>query len=67
MTLETLRAQVGELLEEPVTDDADLLEAGIDSIRLMTLLNRWQDEGHEVSFVDLAEQPTIAAWAELLR
>ena len=66
MIIDTLRAQVTEVLGEPVADDDDLIDAGLDSIRLMTLIERWRADGHEVSFVDLAEQPTIAGWAGLL-
>ncbi|MGW0435668.1 phosphopantetheine-binding protein [Micromonospora sp. NPDC003197] len=66
MTIETLRAQVIEVLGEPVGDDDNLLDAGLDSIRLMTLVERWRADGREVSFLDLAEDPTIAGWATLL-
>jgi bifunctional isochorismate lyase/aryl carrier protein len=66
MTIETLRAQVVEVLGEPVADHDNLIDAGLDSIRLMTLVERWRADGREVSFVDLAERPTIAGWASLL-
>ncbi|GAB3143228.1 hypothetical protein GCM10027290_19280 [Micromonospora sonneratiae] len=66
MNLETVRAQVLAVLDEPVGDDDNLLDAGLDSVRLMTLVERWQSDGREVSFLDLAEQPTIAGFAALL-
>lgn len=64
-----LRAALQELSDEPLddlADDDDLSDAGIDSIRLMGLITRWQQAGLAVTFEELAEEPTIAAWAELL-
>ena len=66
MSPDLLRATVTDLLDEPVGDDDDLFDAGLDSIRLMTVVEHLRAGGHDVSFVDLAERPTLAAWAELL-
>lgn len=63
---ELVRATVAPLLDEPVGDGDDLFDAGLDSIRLMTVVERLRADGHDVSFVDLAERPTLNAWAELL-
>lgn len=68
-TAEQLRAALQELADEPLedlADDDDLSDAGIDSIRLMGLITQWQQAGLAVTFEELAEEPTIAAWAELL-
>jgi aryl carrier-like protein len=65
----TLRAQLADLLEIPadeLADDDNLLDHGMDSIRIMALVDAWRDAGVEVSFVDLAEEPTIAHWRALL-
>jgi aryl carrier-like protein len=70
LTLDQLRADVAELLyEDPgdVDDTADLLSAGLDSIRILTLVERWREAGVQVSFVELAESPTLAAWWKLLK
>jgi bifunctional isochorismate lyase/aryl carrier protein len=64
-----IRVQLEALLGEPladVGDDDDLADAGLDSIRLMTLLTTWRERGVNVSFDELVEEPTIAAWAALL-
>ncbi|BBG01156.1 MULTISPECIES: SIP domain-containing protein [Pseudonocardia] len=45
----------------------DLLDLGIDSVRLMLLVERWQSAGFDVDLVGLAERPTLAGWLELLR
>jgi aryl carrier-like protein len=66
---ETLREQIAELLyvePDELSYEDDLIDAGLDSIRVMTLIERWRKEGMEVGFPDLAERPTIDAWARLL-
>ncbi|MCY1045091.1 isochorismatase family protein [Corallococcus sp. bb12-1] len=66
---EQLRSDVAELLMEPVAaigEDENLLERGMDSIRLMSLVERWRQHGTEVSFVELAEKPTLTDWYALL-
>ncbi|WP_028936981.1 phosphopantetheine-binding protein [Pseudonocardia spinosispora] len=69
ITTESIRTQVAELLGEPaatIGDHDDLLERGLDSIRLMSLVEQFRGQGAEVSFIELAEGPTLAAWAERL-
>lgn len=39
---------------------------GLDSIRLMSLVETWRKAGIDADFTDLAEEPTIAAWLALL-
>jgi bifunctional isochorismate lyase / aryl carrier protein len=66
---EQLRADVAELLMESASaigEDENLLERGMDSIRLMSLVERWRQGGTEVSFVELAEKPTLTDWYALL-
>ncbi|MFF7991447.1 phosphopantetheine-binding protein [Kitasatospora xanthocidica] len=68
-TVERIRAEVADLLGEDPADiplDENLVDWGLDSIRLMTLAERWRAEGAEVAFVQLAERPALEAWAELL-
>ncbi|GAA3990199.1 acyl carrier protein [Thermobifida alba] len=65
LTEERVRADVARLLAEPAdTIDADenLLDRGLDSIRLMSLVETWRRDGVHVDFADLAEEPTITAW-----
>lgn len=66
---ETIRADVALLLHrnpDEVFDQENLFEAGLDSIRLLTLLEQWREAGVAVSFVELAEQPTLEHWSRLL-
>ncbi|MFD4657654.1 phosphopantetheine-binding protein [Kitasatospora sp. NPDC058444] len=68
-TVERIRAEVADLLGEDPAEiplDENLVDWGLDSIRLMALAARWQEAGAEVAFVQLAERPAIEAWAELL-
>ncbi|MDO9356216.1 MAG: isochorismatase family protein [Solirubrobacteraceae bacterium] len=64
-----VRARLAVLTDEPLddfTDEDDLSDAGIDSIRLMGVITEWQQAGYAVTFEELAEEPTIAAWTTLL-
>ncbi len=65
----SLRARLAHLTDDPLHDfgdDDDLSDAGIDSIRLMGAITEWQAAGYAITFEELAEEPTIAAWAALL-
>ncbi|MFD5875973.1 MULTISPECIES: phosphopantetheine-binding protein [unclassified Streptomyces] len=70
LTLELIRHDVADALGEDPADipvDENLLDHGLDSVRIMALLGRWRrDHGVEADFADLAEQPAIEAWAPLL-
>ncbi|MFC8371745.1 MULTISPECIES: phosphopantetheine-binding protein [unclassified Streptomyces] len=70
LTVERIRTDVADCLGEDPTDipvDENLIDHGLDSVRIMTLLERWRRE-HAVtaSFADLAERPALDAWASLL-
>lgn len=70
LTAERIRADVADCLGEDPADiplDENLVDHGLDSVRIMTLLERWRrDHGVEASFADLAERPAVDAWAPLL-
>ncbi|AZS70377.1 isochorismatase [Streptomyces lydicus] len=70
LTLEQIRRDVADSLGEDPTDiplDENLVDYGLDSVRIMALVERWRREhGVDVGFVDLAERPAIDAWAPLL-
>jgi bifunctional isochorismate lyase / aryl carrier protein len=70
ITQEAIRAQVADLLQElpaNLGENDDLINVwGLDSVRIMSLVERWRRSGAEVTFVELAEQPTLAAWWALL-
>ncbi|MCL2897934.1 isochorismatase [Brenneria tiliae] len=64
-----LRAELLPLLDEDcgeVDDDENLLDYGLDSVRIMSLAARWRQQGHDVDFVALVKSPTINHWLALL-
>lgn len=67
-SLEVLRADVAALLFcEPaeITDDVDLFAAGVDSLAVMQLIEKWKPTA-DVSFTDLAQTPTLVTWHAML-
>lgn len=44
-----------------LTDDANLIDLGLDSIRVTALVERWRARGAHVRFADLAEATTVGA------
>ncbi|MGK5637456.1 phosphopantetheine-binding protein [Streptomyces sp. URMC 126] len=68
--LDTLRHDVADVLgEDPadLPDDEDLRDLGLDSIRLMSLVERWRARGLAADFTELAEaEPTLRGWHALL-
>ncbi|GAA1246752.1 hypothetical protein GCM10009676_36210 [Prauserella halophila] len=70
LTAEQIRAEVADLLGRDAGDiaaDENLLDAGLDSIRIMSLIERWRAAGADaVEFPDLAEQPELGHWIALL-
>ncbi|MBX6388960.1 MAG: salicylate synthase, partial [Frankia sp.] len=69
VSLAEVRRSVAEILHtDPasVDDEANLFELGLESIAVMKTVGRWRRCGIEVSFADLAENPTIDGWYKLL-
>lgn len=64
-----LLAQLTPLLDAddgvPDADD-NLMDFGLDSVQVMTLIGNWQRQGLDVSFAELAGKPTLAGWLDLL-
>ncbi|MFG2497641.1 phosphopantetheine-binding protein [Streptomyces sp. NPDC048441] len=70
LSVELIRADVADVLGEDPADiplDENLVDYGLDSVRIMSLIERWRrDHDITATFVDLAEQPAIEAWAPIL-
>ena len=64
-----LQARVAELIEDE--DDIDpeesLIVYGLDSISIMTLAGELKTRGIPLSFEELARNPTLNAWSDLIR
>jgi bifunctional isochorismate lyase / aryl carrier protein len=64
-SIQALRSHVAALLNiEPgqLQNEDNLLDWGLDSIRIMSLVERWRSAGIDLNFMTLAESPTLEAW-----
>ncbi|RDZ27577.1 isochorismatase family protein [Lysobacter silvisoli] len=69
LNLLALRTELAQVLELPLAALAEQdnpFEAGLDSIRLMALLERWTADGTQLGFVELAERENLAQWWQLI-
>ncbi|MFD0204165.1 MULTISPECIES: phosphopantetheine-binding protein [Saccharothrix] len=70
LTADRVRADVADLLGvDPAEVDptGDLLDLGLDSMRIMSLVERWRAAGATgLEFADLAEDPRLERWTELV-
>ncbi|GEK03981.1 phosphopantetheine-binding protein [Streptomyces sp. NPDC003388] len=66
MSREQVTADIAEatgLRPEEIGETTNLRDAGLDSIRLMSLVEKWRAAGVEgADFVTLASAPTLGAW-----
>ncbi|MFC6013752.1 phosphopantetheine-binding protein [Nocardia lasii] len=57
-----LGVEPGEL-----TEDTNLFDAGLDSVRLMQLVEKWRSAGApQAEFVTLAAEPVLGLWLDVL-
>jgi bifunctional isochorismate lyase/aryl carrier protein len=61
---------IAELLDVPLEDlsgyEDSLLDFGLDSVQIMTLVGQLEEQGIEVSFIDLAAQVELPVWWALI-
>lgn len=68
-SLLALRQELARAIELPlaaVAADDNPFHLGLDSIRLMELLERWTAAGAQLELVELAERDSVAQWWQLL-
>ncbi|MFZ4834042.1 isochorismatase family protein [Rouxiella sp. Mn2063] len=66
---QALRELILPLLDEgseEVENDENLIDYGLDSVRIMALATRWRKIREDIDFVALAKTPTIDGWWALL-
>ncbi|MGH3971482.1 MAG: condensation domain-containing protein, partial [Mycobacterium sp.] len=61
----TIAAQLDCTAAE-VTDHDDLIQIGLNSIRMMALAGGWRKRGADITFAQLAARPTVESWHHLL-
>lgn len=67
--IEKVKARVAELLDTDVAsldEDEELMDQGLDSVRLVEIVSLVRAEGFQADFADLAEDSSLSAWRELL-
>ncbi|MBI6550240.1 isochorismatase family protein [Xenorhabdus lircayensis] len=68
-TRERLRAEILPLLDDDcgdIDDHENLLDYGLDSVKIMSLMTHWNHENHNIDFISLVKTPTLANWFTLL-
>lgn len=68
-TLDRMRADIAAVLRESpdaVVAGENLVDLGLDSIRIMTLAERWSGPSVRVEFEDLAEMPELNHWFDVV-
>jgi mycobactin phenyloxazoline synthetase len=69
ITRDEIRATVAAQLGCPAADLADhddLIQLGLNSIRMMSLAGGWRKRGAGITFAELAANPTVDSWHGLL-
>ncbi len=69
LSLHSMQQDVAQLLALDVADvdpEENLLFLGLDSIRAMTLLEKWRTKGADISFAQLMESVTLQEWWQLI-
>lgn len=63
-----LAARVQQMIEDDcdIAPDENLVLYGLDSIAVMTFSSELKQQGIEISFEELAREPTLDAWWALI-
>ncbi|ASR42332.1 phosphopantetheine-binding protein [Luteimonas sp. S4-F44] len=65
LTLARMRADIARQLgeaPEDIGDDDNLMDLGLDSMRVLGLVMKWGESGLPLEFSHLAEHTTLAGW-----
>jgi aryl carrier-like protein len=70
LSAKQIEADVADVLYVQVSDldrEQDLRDQGLDSVRIMDLLERWRRAGaKDIDFITLAEDPRLSRWTRIL-
>jgi len=70
LTLEQMQADIAAMLHEEPEEIGlhdNLMDLGLDSMRVMTLVERWSKTGVALDFTDIAQHLTLADWWEVVQ
>lgn len=70
LTLEQMRADVAAALaEDPeeIRDDDNLMDLGLDSMRVLSLVMQWSETGIALDVSQLAEHVTLGQWWQTIQ
>ncbi|MBI1205756.1 MAG: phosphopantetheine-binding protein [Azospirillum sp.] len=59
-------AKILDLPSEAIAEDEDLIDLGLDSIRAMILVQRWQDQGARFDVSEFIARPTLRHWWQVV-
>lgn len=59
-------AAILEVDASTISRDTTLSDAGLDSLRMVMLVENWRAEGNEVDFQELISLPTLGQWVDAL-
>lgn len=65
LTRESMRADIAAMIHEDpdeIGGEDNLMDLGLDSMRAMKLLTRWNETGLGLDFSEFAERLTLDAW-----
>lgn len=64
-----VQMQIKTMLSEPIEfdDDDNLIELGLDSLKIMRIVNEWRRAGSLVTFADLIEALRLSDWWSMLQ
>ena len=60
-------ASVTDYPADELKDDTVLTDIGLDSLRMMELIEDWRADGASVDYSALVTHPTLGEWVTLLR
>ncbi|CQR73880.1 Tyrocidine synthase 3 [Sporomusa ovata DSM 2662] len=69
LSYEEVKLEIKAMLPTPTEfdDDHNLIELGLDSLRIMRMVNKWRRRGATVTFAELIAAPRLSDWWSLLQ
>lgn len=67
--IDELKAHIADLIDiapADIDEESELIDQGLDSLRLVDVVAWVRERGYDVDFTDLAEDTSLAAWREVL-